>query len=70
VTAPASGGVRDRWVLLLLVACVAVVLGANLLSALIPGVDAFLSKVPVLVIVLVVGTVGVLVWSVGRRKRT
>jgi hypothetical protein len=57
-------------VLLLLAGCVAVVLGANLLSALIPGVDAFLSKVPVLVIVLVVGTVGVLLWSVGRRKRT
>jgi hypothetical protein len=70
VTGPAGGGVRDRWVLLLLVGCVAVVLGANLLSALIPGVDAFLSKVPVLVIVLVVGTVGVLLWSVGRRKRT
>jgi hypothetical protein len=57
-------------VLLLLAGCVAVVLGANLLSALIPGVDAFLSKVPVLVIVLFVGTVGVLLWSVGRRKRT
>lgn len=70
MTAPDGGGVRDRWVLLLLAACVVVVLGANLLSALIPGVDAFLSKVPVLVIVLVVGTVGVLAWSLGRRKRT
>jgi hypothetical protein len=57
-------------VLLLLVGCVTVVLGANLLSALVPGVDAFLSKVPVLVIVLVVGTVGVLLWSLGRRRRT
>lgn len=70
MTTPAGGGVRDRWVLLLLIGCVAVVLGANLLSALVPGVDAFLSEVPVLVIVLVVGTVGVLVWSVGRRRRT
>ena len=69
MTAPAGGGVRDRWVLLL-VGCVTVVLGANLLSALVPGVDAFLSKVPVLVIVLVVGTVGVLLWSLGRRTRT
>lgn len=70
MTTPAGGRVRDRWVVLLLVACVAIVLGANVLSGLIPGMDAFLSKVPVLVIVLVVGTAGVLLWSVGRRKRT
>jgi hypothetical protein len=31
--------------------------------------DTFLSKVPVLVIVLVAGTAGVLLWSVGRGRR-
>lgn len=61
--------VRDRRVLLLLALCVAVVLGANVLSGLIPGVDSFLSHVPVLVIVLVAGTAGVLLWSVGRGRR-
>jgi hypothetical protein len=61
--------VRDRRVLLLLAACVLLVLGANVLSGLVPGLDAFLSKVPVLVIVLVAGTAGVLVWSVGRGRR-
>ena len=67
--APSGGRVRDRRVLLLLAACVLLVLGANLLSAVIPGMDTFLSKVPVLVIVLVAGTVGVLLWSVGRGRR-
>ncbi|MFN8620160.1 MAG: hypothetical protein U0869_05370 [Chloroflexota bacterium] len=61
--------VRDRRVLLLLAACVLVVLGANVLSGLVPGMDTFLSKVPVLVIVLVAGTAGVLLWSVGRGRR-
>lgn len=61
--------VRDRRVLLLLALCVALVLGANVLSGLVPGVDAFLSHVPVLVIVLVAGTAGVLLWSVGRGRR-
>jgi hypothetical protein len=61
--------VRDRRVLLLLAACVLLVLGANVLSGLVPGMDTFLSKVPVLVIVLVAGTAGVLLWSVGRGRR-
>lgn len=68
--APTGGRVRDRRVLLLLAACVAVVLGANVLSGLVPGMDAFLSEVPVLVIVLVAGTAAVLLWSVGRGRRT
>jgi hypothetical protein len=69
MTGPADRRVRDRRVLLLLAACVIVVLGANAVSGLIPGMDALLSKVPVLVIVLVAGTAGVLLWSVARRHR-
>ena len=68
MTEPRDRRVRDRRVLLLLAACVALVLGANVLSGLIPGMDTFLSKVPVLAIVLVAGTAGVLLWSVGRRR--
>jgi hypothetical protein len=66
---PADRGVRDRRVLLVLVGVVLVVLGADLLSALVPGVDRLLSKAPILVVVLVAGTIGVLVLSVGRGRR-
>ena len=68
MTGPGGGRVRDRRVLLLLALVVLVVLGADLLSALIPGMDTLLSKVPVLVIVLVAGTAVVLYWSLGRRR--
>lgn len=66
---PADGGVRDRRVLLLLAGVVLVVLGADLLSALVPGLDRLLSGAPVLVVVLLAGTLGVLVLSVGRGRR-
>ena len=69
MTDPSERRVRDRRVLGLLALCVALVLGANGLSGIIPGIDAFLSHVPVLVIVLVAGTAGVLLWSVGRGGR-
>ena len=61
--------VRDRRVLLVLAACVLVVLGVNLLSGLVPALDGVLSGAPVLVIVLVAGTAGVLLWSVNRGRR-
>lgn len=48
--------IRDRDVLLLLAAVVAVVLVANLVSALVPGLDNVLAVAPILVVVLIVGT--------------
>jgi len=61
--------VGDRWVVLLLLACVAVVLGLDVVSGLVPQLDAVLSGAPVLVLVLIGGTVGVLLFSVGRGRR-
>jgi FtsH-binding integral membrane protein len=60
--------VRDRDVLLLMALVVAVVLIANVASAVIPGMDRVMAGLPILVIVLVVGTGVVLFWSVGRRR--
>jgi hypothetical protein len=51
---------RARTVVLLVAALVAAVLGANLLSALIPGLDGVLASVPLIVLVLVGGTTVVL----------
>ena len=67
--APEPGKVRDRRVLLLLALVVATVLGADVASALIPGMDRFLAGVPLVVIVLIAGTLGVLVRSLARRGR-
>ncbi len=61
--------VRDVRVVLLLLACVAIVLGLNVISGLVPELDDVLSGVPVLVLVLIGGTVGVLLFSVGRGRR-
>lgn len=66
---PAGDRVSDRRVLALLAACVMVVLGADVLSALVPGLDPLVSGAPVLLLVLVVGTIGVLAWSVARNRR-
>ena len=60
--------VRDRDVLLLMALVVAVVLIANVLSAVIPGMDNVIAHVPVLLIVLVAGTCAVLFLSVRRRR--
>ncbi len=68
MTAPAGRHVRDRRVVLLLAGCVALVLGVDVLSGLVPELDRLLSQVPVLVIVLVVGTLGILVWSTRSRR--
>ena len=69
MTGPAAPRVRDRRVLLVLAACVLLVLGVNVVSGLVPGLDAFLSQAPVLVVLLVAGTAAVLIWSVGRGRR-
>jgi hypothetical protein len=53
-------GPRTRTVVLLVAALVAAVLGANLLSALIPGLDGALASVPLIVLILVGGTTVVL----------
>lgn len=62
--------VRDRRVLLILALVVVAVLGVNVVSALVPGMDGFLAKVPVLAIVLVTGTLVVLLRALVRRGRT
>lgn len=62
--------VPDRRVMLLLAAVVALVLGVDVASALVPGLDALLADAPVLVLVLVAGTVAVLAWTLGRGRRS
>jgi len=53
-------GPRARTVVLLVAALVAAVLGANLLSVLIPGLGGALASVPLIVLILVGGTTVVL----------
>lgn len=70
---PIPGGdkrVRDRRVVLVLLACVAAVLGLNVISGLVPQIDHVLSGAPVLVLALIAGTAAVLILSVGRGGRT
>jgi hypothetical protein len=59
---------RDRRVILLLVLMVAVILTSNVASALVPGMDGLLASVPVIVAILVGGTVVVLLGSLRRRN--
>jgi len=69
---PIHGGgnrVRDRRVVLLLLACVVAVLGLDVVSGLVPELDDVLSGAPVLMLALVTGTTAVLVLSVGRGRR-
>ena len=62
-----SGGApRDRRVVLLLAALVVAVLAVNLLSALLPGLDGALASLPIVVAILVAGTVLILARSVRR----
>jgi hypothetical protein len=64
-----SGVVRDRRVIAVLAIVVLVVLALDVASALVPGMDGFLAKVPVAVIVLVAGT-GLVLWlALGRGRR-
>jgi hypothetical protein len=51
---------------LLVAALVAGILAVNVLSALVPGLDGLLAAWPVVVLVLVVGTVAVLLRSLRR----
>ena len=59
---------RDRRVMLLLVLVVTVILTLNVASALVPGMDGLLASVPVIVAILVGGTVVVLVETLRRRS--
>lgn len=60
---------RDRRVLLIVGVLVLGLLLASVVSALVPGIDATLAAVPLIIVVLVVGTVFVLVRSVRTRER-
>jgi hypothetical protein len=62
---PAPG---DRRVILLLALVVAFILALNVASALVPGMDGLLASVPVIVAILVGGTVVVLLGTLRRRS--
>ncbi|MDQ3492640.1 MAG: hypothetical protein M3452_05210 [Chloroflexota bacterium] len=64
-----TGRVRDRDVLLLMGALVVGVLATNVLSAVIPGMDAALARAPILVLLLLGGTGLVLVGALRRPRR-
>jgi hypothetical protein len=64
VTRPASP--PDRRVVGLIAILVAIVLAINLISALVSGVDAALASLPIVVGLLVVGTVWVLLRALRR----
>ncbi len=57
---------RDRRVLFIIGALVVGLLAFSVVSALIPDIDATLAAVPLVIVVLVVGTVWVLARSVRR----
>lgn len=58
-----SSAPRDRRVFLIIGALVIGLLAFSVVSALVPGMDATLAAVPIVVVVLVVGTVVVLARS-------
>lgn len=58
-----SSAPRDRRVFLIIGALVIGLLAFSVVSALVPGIDATLAAVPIVVVVLVVGTVVVLARS-------
>lgn len=60
---------RDRRVFLLVGAIVFGLLAFSVVSALVPGIDATLAAAPIVVIVLVVGTVLVLARSLRGARR-
>ena len=57
---------RDRRVVLVIGLLVAAILVINVISALIPGFDGALASMPVVVLILVVGTVVILVRTLRR----
>ena len=58
---------RDRRVVLLVGGLVVALLAARVVSALVPGIDATLAAVPVVIVILVLGTVLVLLRSLRGR---
>ncbi|MBA2490042.1 MAG: hypothetical protein H0V36_12120 [Chloroflexi bacterium] len=60
--------VRDREVVWSLVIVVGLVLAADVASALVPGSDIVLARSPVVVIVLLMGTIAVLLGVVRNRR--
>ena len=58
---------RDRRVVLVLAGLVLAVLVVNVLSAVVPGMDGALASAPIIVLILVIGTVFVLVRSIRAR---
>lgn len=64
----AQGSGSDRNVLLLMVAVVVIVLAANVISALVPGMDDALRGAPVLLVILVVGTLWIMYRALVRRR--
>ena len=61
-----AGAPRDRRVLLLLGALVVAVLAINVASAAVPGMDGALASMPIVVLILVIGTIVVLGRSIRR----
>lgn|GEM_PF-2602401 len=61
-----EGSPRDRRVVLLVAALVIAVLAVNVASALIPGFDGALASLPIVVLLLLVGTLLILARSLRR----
>ena len=57
---------RDRKVVVLMAALVITVLAINVVSAVVPGMDGALAPMPIVVLILVVGTLLVLGRSIRR----
>ena len=61
-----AGAPRDRRVVLLLGALVVAVLAINVVSAAVPGMDGALASMPIVGLILVIGTIVVLGRSMRR----
>lgn len=61
-----EGAPRDRRVVLVIGALVAVIVVVNIISALVPGIDGALASLPIVVLILVVGTALILARSLRR----
>jgi hypothetical protein len=57
---------RDRRVVLVIGVLVVAILGINVISALVPGMDGAFASMPVVVLILVVGTLVILVRTLRR----
>jgi hypothetical protein len=57
---------RDRRVVLVIGGLVVAILAINVISALVPGLDGALASLPVVVLILVVGTLVILVRTLRR----